>query len=158
MWKNAHIKDLNALRILINSLCIYLGGGKEGCTNACMHVYVWEHIVIAFTTEPLNGCLRNLVGMKCSWPSTCIYRFFRPYPPRGGSRGGPFLKKTFFRLQGYSNQLDFSTILTFMALYDRAFKRGITPNFFRDFQIYLELLSTSLDQNSSFKMWIYWNK
>ena len=97
-WKNAHIKDLNALRILMNFLCIYLGEGKEGCTNACMHVYVWEHIVIAFTTEPLGGCLRNLVGIKCSWPRTCIYRFFRPYPPRGGSReGGPFLKKNFFQ-------------------------------------------------------------
>ena len=38
--KNAFIKDLNALRILMNFLCIYLGvkhvkrGG--GCTNACI--------------------------------------------------------------------------------------------------------------------------
>ena len=24
-WKNAYIKDLNALRILMNFLCIYLG-------------------------------------------------------------------------------------------------------------------------------------
>ena len=39
-----------------------------------------------------------------------------------------------------------------MALYARAFKREITLNFFRDFQIYMELLSTSLYQNSSFKM------
>ena len=40
--KNAYIKDLNALRILMNFLCIYLdekGGG------ALMHVYVWEQIV-----------------------------------------------------------------------------------------------------------------
>ena len=41
-----------------------------------------------------------------------------------------------------------------MTLYARAFKREITPNFFRDFQIYMELLSTSQDQNSSFKMYI----
>ena len=45
-----------------------------------MHVYVWEHIA-SLTTEPLNGCLRNLVGMKCSWPGTCI-KMFRPYLPR----------------------------------------------------------------------------
>ena len=35
--KNAFIKDFNALRILMNFLCIYLdekGGG--GCTNACV--------------------------------------------------------------------------------------------------------------------------
>ena len=46
-------------------LCIYLGEEKGG---ALMHVYVWEHIVIAFTgtTEPLDGCLRNLVGIECS--------------------------------------------------------------------------------------------
>ena len=40
--KNAYIKDLNALRILMNFLCIYLGE-KEG--GALMHVYVWEYIV-----------------------------------------------------------------------------------------------------------------
>ena len=36
--KNAYIKDLNALRILMNFLCIYLGEGKGGggCTNACI--------------------------------------------------------------------------------------------------------------------------
>ena len=41
--KNAYIKDLNALRILMNFLCIYLGEKKGG--GALMHVYVWEHIV-----------------------------------------------------------------------------------------------------------------
>ena len=37
-------------------LCIDLGegrGGGEGCTNAC--IYMGTHI--AFTTEPLDGCL-----------------------------------------------------------------------------------------------------
>ena len=35
--KNAFIKDLNALRILMNFLCIYLGEkGGGGCTNACI--------------------------------------------------------------------------------------------------------------------------
>ena len=33
--KNAFIKDFNALRILMNFLCIYLGE-KGGCTNACI--------------------------------------------------------------------------------------------------------------------------
>ena len=42
--KNTYIKDLNAFRILMNFLCIYLGGKKRG-SGALMHVYVWEHIV-----------------------------------------------------------------------------------------------------------------
>ena len=32
----AYIKDLNALRILMNFLYIYLGEKKRGCTNACI--------------------------------------------------------------------------------------------------------------------------
>ena len=39
--KNAYIKDLNALRILMNFLCIYLG--EKG--GALMHACVLEHIV-----------------------------------------------------------------------------------------------------------------
>ena len=35
-WKNADIKDLNALRILINFLWIYLVEKGGGCTNACI--------------------------------------------------------------------------------------------------------------------------
>ena len=66
----------------MNFLCIYLGE-KGG-----VHVYEWEHIVSAFTTEPLDGCLRNLVGMKCSWSLTSVV-VFRPDPSRGGSRAGP---------------------------------------------------------------------
>ena len=35
--KNVNIKDLYALRILMNFLCIYLGEkGGGGCTNACI--------------------------------------------------------------------------------------------------------------------------
>ena len=37
--KNAYINNLNALRILMNFLCIYLGKKKKGgggCTNACI--------------------------------------------------------------------------------------------------------------------------
>ena len=42
--KNTYIKDLNALRILMNFLCIYLFE-KVGGGVALMHAYVWEHIV-----------------------------------------------------------------------------------------------------------------
>ena len=75
-----------------------------------MHVYVWENIASLYY-RTANGCLRNLVGMKCSWPGTCI-KMFRPYLPRGGSRarpnrspgGGSPSSKNFFRPEGYSNK------------------------------------------------------
>ena len=41
--KNAYIKDLNALRILMNFLCLYVG--EKGGGGALMHVYVWKYIV-----------------------------------------------------------------------------------------------------------------
>ena len=34
--RNAYIKDLNALRILLNFLCIYLSEKGWGCTIACI--------------------------------------------------------------------------------------------------------------------------
>ena len=40
---NVYIKDLNALRILMNFLCIY-SDERGGGGFAQMHVYVWEHI------------------------------------------------------------------------------------------------------------------
>ena len=40
--KNAYIKDLNALRILMNFLCNL---GEKGEGGALMHVYIWEYIV-----------------------------------------------------------------------------------------------------------------
>ena len=60
VWENANINDLNAWRILMKFLCIYLG---EGMGDALVHVYIWEHTYSAFTTEPIDGCLWNLVGM-----------------------------------------------------------------------------------------------
>ena len=41
-WKNAYIKDLYALRISINFLCIYLGQ-ERGCTYVyiCMGKHSW---------------------------------------------------------------------------------------------------------------------
>ena len=44
-WKNAYIKHLNALRILMNLLCIYLSEGRGALMHVLVHVYVWEHIV-----------------------------------------------------------------------------------------------------------------
>ena len=41
-WKNANIKDLNAWKIFMKFLCIYLGEGMGG-GDALMHVYIWEH-------------------------------------------------------------------------------------------------------------------
>ena len=64
----------------------------------CMY-YMYGNTYPAFTTEPLNGCLPILVGMKCSWPGTCL-KMFWPYLPRGESRarqnrsGGSLLQKT----------------------------------------------------------------
>ena len=81
--KNAYMEDLNALRILMSFffLCIYFGeGGGE-----LMHVCTWEHIV-SFRTEPLDGCLRNLVRMY-SWARACAQDFRRD-PTLGGSRAG----------------------------------------------------------------------
>ena len=40
--EDAYIKDLNAWRILMNFLCIYLGD-ERGRGVALMYVYVWEH-------------------------------------------------------------------------------------------------------------------
>ena len=38
----------------MNILCIYLGEGKGGAPNTCICM---ERIVVAFITEPLDGCL-----------------------------------------------------------------------------------------------------
>ena len=71
--------------MLMNFLCIYLDEGS-GVMQLCMYKIVWEHIV-SLTTEPLNGCLRNFVGMKYSWSLTSVV-VFRQDPSRGGSRVG----------------------------------------------------------------------
>ena len=77
-------KRLNVLRFLINFLCIYLDEGRGGGVHLCMYMY-WN-TKSAFTTELLDGCLRNLVGMKYSWSLTSVV--FRPDPPGVGSRAG----------------------------------------------------------------------
>ena len=79
----------------MNFLCIYLGEKRGGCTNACICMGTHSQ---PFTTEPLNGCLRNLVGMKCLWSLTSVVFWpdlSRADPGRGNnrSRGVPFFKK-----------------------------------------------------------------
>ena len=45
-WKNAYIKDLNAFKIFMNCLCIYLGEKRGwGGVVALMHINVLEQIV-----------------------------------------------------------------------------------------------------------------
>ena len=70
-----------------NEFSMYLFRRKRGggCTNACICMGTHSQ---PFTTVPLDGCLRNLVGMKCSWSLTSVV-VFQPDPPRGGSRAGP---------------------------------------------------------------------
>ena len=41
--KNAYIKDLNALRILMNFLCIYLGEKGGGCTKLNVCICIGTH-------------------------------------------------------------------------------------------------------------------
>ena len=81
--KNAYIKDLNALRILMNFLCIYLGEKGGG---ALMHVYVWERIVSLYY-RTAEWMFTKMEGMKCSWSLTSVVVLW-PDPSRGGSRAG----------------------------------------------------------------------
>ena len=92
-WEKAYIKDFNAWRFLM-IFFIYLDEGRGW--GVLMHVYVLEHIV-SLATEPIDGCLRNLVGMKYS---LVIRLFGKPLPgvdPGWGknrSRGSPSLQCT----------------------------------------------------------------
>ena len=51
----------------MNFLCSHLGEGRGG--GLLIHIYVWEHIVSLFN-RTVDGCLGNLVGMKCSLACT----------------------------------------------------------------------------------------
>ena len=93
----------------MNFLCIYLGEKRGGgCTNACICMGTHSQ---PFTTEPLNGCLRNFVGMKCSLSLTSVVVFSaRSVQGRiqGGAKsrswGSPSSTNFFFRLEGYSDK------------------------------------------------------
>ena len=76
-----------------------------------VYVYVWEPM-FSLTTEPLDGCIRNFVGVKCSWPRKC-FKVFRPIYPgvdpwqgknmSRGRGGSPSTKNFYFRPQGYND-------------------------------------------------------
>ena len=77
-----------------------------------MHVYAWEHIV-SLSTEPLNGCLPNLVGMKCSWPGTCI-KMSAQGQIQGEAKevmGVPFFQKLLFQTRRLQQQTEFITMI-----------------------------------------------
>ena len=73
-------------------------------------MYMYGNTKSACPTEPIDGYLRNLVGMKCSWSLTSVVVF--PPDPSGAdpgwgkyrSRGSPSSTNFFFRLEGYSNK------------------------------------------------------
>ena len=105
---NAYIKDLNALRFLINFLLINLGEGRGG--GALMYVYVWEHIVALYYRTAwwiFTKLGRDEVLMV---PHLCIG--FSANSAKGWIQGGakigqwgvPSPKDFFFRLEGYSNK------------------------------------------------------
>ena len=107
-WKNAYIIDLNALWILMNFLCIYLG--EKGGGVALMHVYVWEHIVSLYYSTAwwmftkLGRDEVLMVPYKC-----CCFSARSPQGQiQGGAKightGSPSSTNFFFRLEGYSNK------------------------------------------------------
>ena len=75
-----------------------------------VHIYMFGNTQSALTTARLNGCLRNLVGIKNPWFRTCV-KVFQLDPPRGRSKawqnlvtGSSFSKRFFFRPEGYSKK------------------------------------------------------
>ena len=59
-WKNVYIKDLNALRILMNFLWIYLDERGRVCTNAC--------ICMGTHSQPLlQNCLMDVCKTWYRW-------------------------------------------------------------------------------------------
>ena len=97
-WKNAYIEDLNALRILMNFLCIYIGEKGGG---VALYIYIWEHIVSLYyrTAEwMLTKLGRDEVLMaRQAHALRCIGHICPGVDPgRGkiGHMGGPLLQKT----------------------------------------------------------------
>ena len=107
--KNAYIKDLNALRILMNFLCIYLGE-KGGGGVALTHVCVWEHIVSLYyrTAQWMFTKLGRdevlMVPYKCCCFSARSVQGRIQGGAKIGHRGSPSSTNFFFRLEGYSNK------------------------------------------------------
>ena len=95
MRENAYIKDLNAWRILMNNLCIYLGKGR-GCTNAC--------ICIGTHSQPLlqnrfMDIYKTWYGWSAHGPIHALRCFGQICPGADQGRGqnrsrGPLLQET----------------------------------------------------------------
>ena len=71
--------------------------------NACLCMGTHSQPLLEI---PLNGCLRNLVGMNCSWPGTCIILAIPAQGGKIGHGGSSPSSKNFFRPEGFSNKLD----------------------------------------------------
>ena len=109
MRENADIKDLNAWRILMNFLCIYLGEGRGGCTNAC--------ICMGTHSQPL---LQNrLMDVYKTWQGWSnhgpahAYRLFGQIRPeveprrrKNGSMRGPFSKGLLLQIRMQQKQTE----------------------------------------------------
>ena len=106
--KNAYIKDLNALRILINFLCIYLG--EKGGGGALIHVYVWKYIVSLyyrtakwmFTKHGRDEVLMVIYKYCCCFSARSVQGRIQ-----GGAKighRGSTSSTNFFRLDAYSNK------------------------------------------------------
>ena len=93
-WENANIKDVNAWRILMKFLCIYLCEGRGGCTNAC--IYMGTHIVSLFYRTSWWMFMklgRDEVLIAC----TCVYAFYQIHhgvDPRQGKKDSKRASKT----------------------------------------------------------------
>ena len=107
--KNAYIKDLNALRILMNFLCIY--SGEKGGLVPLMHVYVWEHIVSLYyrTAELMFTKLCRDEVLMVPYKFCCFSARSVQRRIQGGTKIGQSWSPSstnFFRLEGYSNKLN----------------------------------------------------
>ena len=105
-WKNASIKDLIALSILMIFMYSFRREKEGGVGVALMHVYMYRKTQSAFTTKSLDKCLQNFVGMKKSWPRTCVLAFRSDQrKDKNRSQGGSSSSKNVFsEPEGYSKK------------------------------------------------------
>ena len=108
--KNAYIKDLNALRILMNFLCIYLS--EKGGGGALMLEYVWEHIsslyyrTASWMFTKLGRDEVLMVPYKCCCFLARSVQGWIQGGAKIGHRWSLSSSNFFFRLEGYSNKLN----------------------------------------------------